>query len=71
MRLPSYLGICPHCKARVALNAKTCAGCGRVLTPGEAEKAAAKQGLYGHNASPEPSDEASKGAAPGGTLTGD
>ena len=63
-RLPSYLGVCPHCKARVALSARVCAGCARPLAPGVAERAAAKEGLYGHRAQREPAPDDQEGHAP-------
>jgi hypothetical protein len=71
MKLPPYLGICPHCKARVALSASACAGCGRALAPGEAEKAAAREGLYGHRDSPESADDTGEGGVSSSVLIGD
>lgn len=71
MRLPSYLGICPNCKARVPLTSRDCAGCGRRLPPGEAEKAAAREGLYGHRGSRQSDDETQEGGVSGSILVGD
>lgn len=71
MTLPSYLGICPNCKARVALSARACAGCGRRVAPGEAERAAAREGLYGYRVPREPAREENEGAVSGGVLSAD
>jgi hypothetical protein len=46
MPLDPYLGICPHCQSRVAVAAKICVSCGRVLRSGEAQNAAEAKGLY-------------------------
>src|SRR3982751_6525801 len=46
MPLPSYLGICPNCRSRVAVVAKICVKCGHVLRTGEVQKAAEEDGLY-------------------------
>lgn len=71
MTLPSYLGLCPNCRARVALAARACAGCGRRLAPGEAEKAAAKEGMYGRRVPREPAPGEDEGAVSGGVIIGD
>lgn len=71
-RLPTYLGICPHCKARVALAARACSGCGHKLAPGEAERAAAREGMYGHRVPRQPAAEEGDGEVyGGGVLFGD
>jgi hypothetical protein len=71
MTLPTYLGLCPYCKARVALAARACAGCGRRLAPGEAERAAAREGMYGRRVPRQPAPEEDEGGVTGGVITRD